>query len=210
MLNLDIFDHLDFVVYASDMDNHDLVYLNIYGRNLFGIKETSACYGKCYDVLQSKSEACDFCTNLELSSTHNYTWRQKNLKTKGHYILKDLMIEQGGRRLRLECAIDISDIENDMLRTKASLEAERNMVACIHELSSCEDLEETIAKVLQTILDYYDGNRGYIFEFDWETGLTSNTFEKCNIGVSSEIDNLKDVPIETVCVWVKEIGRAHV
>ena len=190
------------MVYISDVETHDLVYINAFGRKLFQVGEQQPSYGKCYKLLQGLDEVCPFCNNEELLKESQQTWRHENQTLGNHYLIKDHLIERDGRKMRLECAIDISEIETEALKTRLFLEAERSLVSCIQKLSSCENLEASIEQVLRTILDYYKGDRGYIFEFDWETDLTDNTFEQCAPGIEAEIDNLQRMPIDIVRVWV--------
>ena len=91
-------------------------------------------------------------------------------------------------------------IQDDLIR-------ERCLVACIQKLSTCDRLEESISQVLNTIIQYYKGDRGYIFEFDWHHKSAKNTYEKCANGVSEEIHNLQELPLSMMQVWVDSFEK---
>ena len=55
-----ILDQIDEVIYISDMDSYEMLYLNRYGVAKFGGLMPGA---KCYELLQGASAPCVFCTN---------------------------------------------------------------------------------------------------------------------------------------------------
>ena len=67
------------------------------------------------------------------------------------------------------------------------------------ELSNVDDL---IIKSLRQIGEFVGADRSYVFSYDFKKNTTSNTFEWCNEGVEPEIDNLQDVPIDFLKVWL--------
>lgn len=56
------------------------------------------------------------------------------------------------------------------------------------------DPDEAINKTLQKMLEYFDGDRAYIFELDDEKQLSKNTYELCASGIDSQINDLQCVP----------------
>lgn len=70
-------------------------------------------------------------------------------------------------------------------------------------LYSCSDIDEGISQMIELVGKTYDISRVYIFE-DSENGLyTSNTFEWCAEGVTSEKDSLQNVSYE------KDLGGSY-
>lgn len=198
---------MDFFIYISDFDTYDLIYVNKFGRRILNTPKGVTNYGKCYKVLQNQEGVCEFCNNQHLEKGKRDTWRHHNKLLAKHYMIKDHLVEVDGRRLRIECAMDISEMETDIVRTRARLETERNLLACIQKLSSGDRLEESMDQVLQSILDYYLGARAYIFEFDWNKKLTSNTYEKCAEGISAEKDNLQNLSLSIVDIWIEAFEK---
>ena len=61
------FENLDEMVYVSDIETHELVYMNRHLRESLGYQTPEEYVGKmCYTVLQGSSRPCHFCTNCQL------------------------------------------------------------------------------------------------------------------------------------------------
>ncbi|MBU3680455.1 MAG: GAF domain-containing protein [Flavobacterium sp.] len=74
------------------------------------------------------------------------------------------------------------------------------------------DDEIKINESLKLMGRYVQADRAYIFDYDWHNQTTSNTYEWCNDGISSEINNLQEVPCEYIHDWVNthKSGKAFV
>ena len=64
------------------------------------------------------------------------------------------------------------------------------------------EVEETINNSLQEIGRFVNADRSYIFNYDFDSMTTSNTFEWSEDGIEPQIDNMQDIPITEVPVWV--------
>lgn len=82
------------------------------------------------------------------------------------------------------------------------LSVEKKLLDCIGNLIMNDDFTAAVNSVLTTILEYYDADRTYIFEFQWKENLTRNTYEICRDGISPQIENLQTVPVDVVARWV--------
>jgi PAS domain S-box-containing protein len=65
-----------------------------------------------------------------------------------------------------------------------------------------EQQDRAIRQSLETIGRLIHADRAYLFEYDFEHGVMSNTHEWCEEGVSPEIGNLQAVPIMFAPDWV--------
>ena len=90
--------------------------------------------------------------------------------------------------------------ELDIARNDLSVE--KKLLDCIENLIMNDDFTAAVNSVLTTILEYYDADRTYIFEFQWKKNLTRNTYEICRDGISPQIENLQTVPVDVVARWV--------
>jgi PAS domain S-box-containing protein len=63
-------------------------------------------------------------------------------------------------------------------------------------------IENTINRSLGVIGEFVGADRSYIFSYDWEKRTGSNTHEWCAEGISAEIPNMQDVPLDFVPDWV--------
>lgn len=109
---LEILDQIDEIVYISDLETNELLYLNRCGRASFGEPKPGA---KCYEHLQHKALPCEFCTNdlLPRCPGQRHTWVRQH-PTVGNMLLHDSIIEYAGRPCRMEVAIDISRYVSDL------------------------------------------------------------------------------------------------
>lgn len=92
-----------------------------------------------------------------------------------------------------------------------SLLGQQKLLADIaQELNSPQNLDESLEKVLVLLGKHTNVSRVYIFEDSLKGDTTSNTFEWCNSGIESQINELQDVPYEVIPSWKKiltEKGR---
>lgn len=82
------------------------------------------------------------------------------------------------------------------------LSVEKKLLDCIENLVMNDDFTAAVNSGLTTILEYYDADRTYIFEFQCKENLTRNTYEICRDGISPQIENLQTVPVDVVARWV--------
>jgi PAS domain S-box-containing protein len=73
-----------------------------------------------------------------------------------------------------------------------------------------KDVENTINQSLEKMGLFVSSDRAYIFDYDFENGTTSNTYEWCNEGIEPEIQNLQNVPNELFPQWIEQhqLGNA--
>lgn len=76
------------------------------------------------------------------------------------------------------------------------------LIKCIRVLNSHPDMDVALNKLLEIIDKYFDGDRAYIFENDYERQTTSNLYEYTVDGVIPEIDELQDVPLSVISYWM--------
>lgn len=202
-----VLDQIDEVIYISDLETHEMLYLNRYGVSQFGGFKPGA---KCYEHLQGASAPCDFCTNklLPHCQGQRHTWVRQH-PSVGDVLLHDSIIDYGGRPCRMELAISVERYVAEVTAAKQDLAAERKLVECIENLVLSTDFDAAVNSMLETILEHYSADRAYIFEFDWAHDVTHNTYEICRDGVAPEKENLQNVPIEVVALWVDIFKHQH-
>ena len=61
--------------------------------------------------------------------------------------------------------------------TVMELERSTALIQCVTELSSHEDVDQAINNLLKIVTAYFQGDRTYIFEMDYEEKLVHNTYE---------------------------------
>ena len=92
--------------------------------------------------------------------------------------------------------------EKSQIELKESLLAATTLNRCIHALTYHSEIDDAINDLLCLITEFFQGDRAYIFQIDYEQNTTSNLFEYTEEGATPEINNLQDVPLETVQYWL--------
>lgn len=123
-----ILDNIDALVYVADFKTHNLLYMNAYGRSVWGDFTEGQ---KCWEVLQNADGPCSFCTNHLLIGSDGHAcgihvWEFKNEISQRWYQCRDQAITwTDGQLARLEIATDITDRKNiEMALQKAQQNAE--------------------------------------------------------------------------------------
>ena len=202
-INMDIhkiLDQIDEIIYISDLDTDELLYLNRAGRLQFGEAVAGV---KCYQHFHGATKRCAFCRNgqMQKGQGEQYTWVSEN-PDMGNVLLHDSVIDYDGRPCRMEIAINIDCYVAELKATQNDLAAAKKLVAGIEKLVTNEDFNASVHFMLEMSMEFYHADRSYIYEFDWEKNLIRNTYEICREGVTPQIDNLQSLPIEVVAFWV--------
>ena len=127
-----ILNSLDALVYVSDLQTYELIYLNDYGAKVWG----PIGGRKCYEVLQAGQQApCQFCTNHLLTDATGkpagtHVWEFQNTMNGRWYQCRDqAVVWVDGRLVRIEIATDITErkvIEQELAAAKALAERQAN------------------------------------------------------------------------------------
>ena len=201
------FENLDEFVYVSDMETHELVYMNRKTRETYGFQSPEEVCGKmCYEVIQHSAAPCVLCNSPQLTQGEFKEWKYYNPILDKHLMLKDTVLEQDGKRYRVELALDVSDEE----KQGSLLQSYENMEAFINEGLRIALQAPTPDQSLEIILEYLgkalDGERTYIFERNL-LGNDDNTYEWVANGVKPEKDNLQNVPAEVCENWYRNFSE---
>ncbi len=201
------YENLNEIVYVSDVDTYELVYMNRRAREIYGITSQEELKGKmCYEVLQGCSSPCAMCTNRFLKEGEFYEWNYYNPIVHRTFSLKDSLFIHNNRRLRFELSVDISQQE-------AQKQALRDFAA--HESMINDGLRQALSAPtpelsLKVLMEYLGkslhSDRVYIFE-ETENHTFNNTYEWCATGVAPHKENLQNVPYQAVELWYESFHR---
>ena len=125
-----ILDSLDASVYVADMDTYELLYINKYGRDIFGDIQGKICWKS---LQKGQDGPCSFCTNDRLldnngKPTSAYVWEFQNTIDNRWYQCRDQAITWvDGRLVRMEIATDITERKLAEEELKAAKELAEEM-----------------------------------------------------------------------------------
>lgn len=203
----DFYENMDEIVYAADLDSNTIYFMNRKARELYGFHSAEEVRGrKCYEVLQGSSSPCEICTNGSLKPGDFVEWKYHNPVFGKEFALKDTLVEEDGHRYRIEIAIDISTQEIQRETIQEYMDNEAMLNEGLRVSLAVSDPEESIRLLLEYLGKALKSERVYIFEKSQPT-LYDNTYEWCADGVSTEMQNLQNVPIEALKFWVERFKK---
>jgi PAS domain S-box-containing protein len=107
-----VMDSIDALVYVTDMQTFEILFLNKYGKDVWGEVEGKVCW---MTIQSGQTGPCPFCTNDRLVDANGlpagtYSWEFRNTVNGRWYDCRDSAIRWlDGRIVRLEIATDITD-----------------------------------------------------------------------------------------------------
>ncbi|GAA6426557.1 sensor domain-containing diguanylate cyclase [Dielma fastidiosa] len=192
------------LMYVSDIDTYDLLFVNDAGKRIFNIGDDLSNL-KCYKVIQGFDSPCEFCTNSRLKTDETYSWEYTNPLLQKHYLLKDRLIEWEGKTARMEIAFDITATNNEKNELKQRLERDNVLVDCIRELYHNHEITDALTTVLAHIGQLFSAERAYIFIF--HDPYFSNIAEWCNTGIEPQIEHLQNVVMDDYRPWLELLEK---
>lgn len=205
----EFFEGLDEVVYVSDMETNELIYMNAYLRKILGISSAEEYRGqKCQVLLQGSGIPCSFCTNQKRKPGEFVSWIHKNPIENRHFLIKDSIIPCEGRICRIEIAIDM-DKEERGTESGYYARGEAVLNGCLQQLFTTLDPEEAIGRILAYIGKTFQCDRCQLFELE-NNRTVSNTYEWCADGIMAQKEALQNDPIEVIDWWMEKLRKNEV
>lgn len=195
------FEHLNDLVIVTDLESHELVYMNERARREYEVSDNQEIVGKpCYEVLQGASCVCADCGVETMKEGQFYERPSFNPVLRGNYLMRDTLVRENGRLYRVEFCED----GNTVMRRNEIHSRHQNMELLANEgfraALNAESPDEAIMVILEFLGKVLHGERSYIFEHN-EKGNDDNTYEWCAEGVQPCIDMLQDLPAEVCENW---------
>lgn len=98
--------------------------------------------------------------------------------------------------------IKMGKLVKENIKTEEQLEISTTLNKCVSELMGISDIHESIYNLLEIVNGYFDGDRSYTFDIDYDKNVVNNTDEYFVEGITSQIDNLQNIPISVISEWM--------
>jgi PAS domain S-box-containing protein len=216
-----VFDGMDAMVYVADMETYETLFVNKYGRTVWGDAVGKVCW---QTMQEGMTGPCPFCNNNQLLNRDGapgppIKWEFKNTVTKRWYAIVDRAIRwTDGRLARLEIALDIEDRK----AAERKLREQRDLLASVADAAQSlifvKDFDHAATRALAALGAGANVDRAYVFEnARAENGerILFQRYEWTAEGVEPQIDNpdLQGLPYDPDFLrWERtlEAGRAIV
>lgn len=202
---------IDEVVYISDIETHELIFLNDAALKLLGNPPESKWKGqKYYQLLQGLDAPSAIWTKQVLNKETFCVWEDYNDLFYRHYKVQGKLVTYQGRDVRFEMLTDNTEqkrLEESLLQR---LQDEQILYNCIATLHSTASPDDSINKLLELVTMYHDGDRAYIFTISEDKAFINNTYEHCALKAVSQIKELQNLDIHILDRWFnkyKTIGE---
>lgn len=203
----ELYENMKEIVYVTDMDSYEVVYINRYGLKKTGFTSLNEVVGKpCYKIIQKGSFPCINCNNDKLKVGEFYEWKYENSILGQAYLIKETVVPLENRRYHLMMVIDIGFEEHQDMTARQY----RTYEAVVNEALRTALAAPTPDKSLDVLLEHMGkslkSERVYVFE-ETESHDFNNTYEWCAEGVSPQKENLQELSMEIIGPWYESFKR---
>ncbi len=149
---LSVLDSIDAIVYVSDISSHDVLFLNKYGRAIWGDSGGK----KCWQMIKSnRQSACDCCTNQQLvdrsgSPAGVYRWVTQHIDNRWYECRASAIRWVDSRMVRVVVAFDVTQHRIAERQLMASEEKYRSLIRQSLDMMCLHDLDGRILDVNPT------------------------------------------------------------
>lgn len=202
-----IFDRYQDIVFAVDLEDDTLVYVNKACCRSMGCESPSALLGrKCYEALRGFKKACEDCSNPHLCENQFEVRNMSNPVTKKFYSMRSTILGDGDKRLRLTIAVDLGYELRQVSTIVEMMTISRVISKAEEESLAAPDPDTAINELLKSLGRHLESDRVYIFE-EAPDGSCSNTYEWCAEGVMPAKDTLQNIPAEVMGPWYETFEK---
>jgi PAS domain S-box-containing protein len=185
-------------------------YLRETGKTLAEVQGT-----KCYEA-RGYSEMCEACPVPAAIETRRPQEAELSPQTQQHWPVErgcwlaraaPVTDEEGRVTGAVEVAHDITERQEAKQALQYRLEFEELISRLSTEFINVplDSIDLRIREALASVGQFVEADRAYVFQFNEQISTMSNTHEWCAEGIAPQIDNLQDLPADTLPWWVGKL-----
>lgn len=123
--------------------------------------------------------------------------------------ITDAELEGVEGRVQLSLLDDITAERQAAEKIRESNEQLKFLSDTAADLLTRDGAESGIEGVLRKTLDYFGGDRAFIYEYDYGDGVCSHSYEVCAPGVASRKSLYRSFPLQTIWHWLKSFETSN-
>ncbi len=179
--------------------------VNSFAADMIGTIPENIIGKRCHSfVCAAMEDNCPVCDeHLEVDNADRILCRFDGTRLP---VLKTVkLIKIKGQDILLESFVDISErkfAEEELAKLSSLQQIIMKMASKFINLK-ISDIDAGINYSLTELSQFVNADRGYIFQYDWGKNICINTYEWCREGISPQIDQLQEVPLEQMPWWVE-------
>lgn len=198
---------IDAIQVSDDLGN--MIYMNGEALRRLGIRKEDVQHKKVWDFEPLFKDVSVWSEHIrELESQDKMVIESKNVhqktgKTIPVEVTVTLKIIDG-----VKYVVAISRDISERMEANQSLQAQLKLQDFLMTISSefinlpLDQVQSNIQSSLEQLARFVHADRAYVFEYLFEEGITRNTYEWCNEGITPEIENLQNIPLDGLPLWV--------
>ncbi len=201
-----LFEDLDEMVYISDSNTYEMIYMNRILRESLGYSNHQEyLHKKCHLVLQGISHPCLFCNQKELRKGTLTKWIHRNPLLNRQFLIFDSLFTDTGHQYRIEIAKSIEPLNSKENSPYLYSRTETILSECLQCVFSSTDPEESLHEVIRFLGERFQCDRAYVFEI--KKSMVHNTYEWCKEGVFPQQAILQNVPVSELSWWIERFKK---
>ncbi len=105
---------------------------------------------------------------------------------------------------------ELHQLETSRAQIAEKLEIATMLNSCVAKLSGGTDMDSALNDLLDVIRDYFGADRSYLFKLEPENNILINTYEAVRAGITPQINELQEVPVDVVAHWMEKFRQEQV
>ena len=201
----DFLENIGELVYMSDPETFELVYINKFGRRTLGLKPASKISRiKCYEIVHDDPYVSEGYSVSDLKKGEFLEFDYYDPVSLTYYERKITLVDSAKfGRVRLEIDINLNQRQDDLNIVDELTYYIRLVNQSMVKALSSNDPDNAINDMLSYLGSNLECDRAYIFEFN-DNDTCDNTYEWCKKGVIKQINKLKNVPSSIFNSWIED------
>jgi diguanylate cyclase (GGDEF)-like protein len=203
----EICENMDDLVFVSDVDTDEMVYMNRLGLNLNGFQRVEECRSiKRFELAAGFADSFIPRKHKRLKTGQFQERIYYNPLLERNYSIKETILADNNKLYRLEIVTDLTTYKNVLLKEDEQVPHESAIHAALQLAQNDAYPQVPVDILLSYIGTFARAERIYIFERQPDDTF-SNTFEWCAEGIESQKEKLQNIMLDGSVDWAAHLSE---